>query len=297
MKKRFSLRYFLLICIVFLIATFVLGAFVFPRTKRSDSVISTLLLAKNVPLVETITISDSMNDTHITLTKKTNDEKIEWTAYSSFLFPADGTIVENFIDTLSQKRTLFVFSKNSSAWKSLLLDTENALQVRAEAQNATILCDVFFGIENYNSKRISLRTARDVTVFQTENNLYPYLKTDPSWWANMQLFPVSFSASDIQRITFNTDTRYVRSSVQSSAELENYTRILTGSRGTHIVPYTASDFTAADFDVLRLELGNGTTEYITIYHTNGEIFYVRPNTAQYCLEISSWTYSRLTEGL
>jgi hypothetical protein len=306
----------------------VLGFFVFPKNRGIPPVVSTLLPERDIPRISSIIISAPGNGSlpvagTVTLEKQGNGWTGESSAEPGARFPVAESMISGFIETLGSRRNLYPLSSSASAWSSLGLTTQEAFHVQLRGSGGEIISDIFWGSDDFSGKRIALRTGRDITSFSTENDIYPYLKTQGRFWAVMELVPDRFSQDRVQEVSLRSLSgaqspsgalslslrRYSggwNSDIEGgtvSGDIDAWLETLSSARGSGIVRgLPLPPEAAADLITVRLGLGDNTERLLTFavfpqenLPGEGENQYsVYYGTGSgYGLTVSEWTWNRI----
>ena len=148
-------------------------------------------------------------------------------------FPLNQQKIASFIKSLSSIRKVYHISDNVLLYKDYKLD-ENGFFVEARDDSKAILLDLCFGIQNYNGAKISFRTGKSTSIYETESDLSIFLYTDTHRWSDMLLLP--------KETAFFEETEVLQCSIdnlpiftESRAELESFLYKLKTYRGSLVL--------------------------------------------------------------
>ncbi len=300
-----------------LLVLFVCGTWIFPAGKGPGKISSSFLPPQSEARIQSVSLFSPQTDETVILEKSGGGQ---WQGrQDDVVFPADETVVSNFIEVLSRRRDLYSLSSSPAAWASYGLADDSAFRIQVRDGGGNIGADLYVGNENYTARRLSFRSGRDVSSFQTENDLYPFLKTDAKWWADMRLFPVKdggFEPDQIQSVSVRTpDGAWAVRRVSSARSSQNpwstervsgnvsppedadaintWLSALVSARGADFVSGMPQQTEASSVTV---ETGSGKTfrlDVLSAETADGTVYFAVPENAPYALGISAWTYSRI----
>lgn len=295
-----------------------LASFLGRNSRAPEAVSSALLNPARVGSVAEIRISDAGGGITLRL------EGGIWTGrQDGVVFPVAADTVEAFLGKASRIRTLYaVSSGEASAPGRFGLDGESALEVSFVARDGAVVSRLFFGSSNYSGHRIHVRTD-DSPVYETDDDLFPWLETSARRWADMSIVPLAAAgavAGDVQRILAQRGETG-RVLYPDDAGFQEAASALLSLRGGRILPAgevtTATDGNGAGpLLFLRLDMGNGGTVSIRVFAAQAssgeeEEYLVLPEVQpgaggaaasvcrgfSYALGISGWTYGRLSDAI
>ena len=279
-----------LICIAGLLVQF------FTRITEPDSVVSALLNTKYVPDIRQIVISDFAGQKSVTLEYVSGDC---WTA---------------------GMRTLRIVSQAQDTRTRFGLDGNSAVQIQFYTTDAVCCSDLYFGNSNYSGKRLYVMTP-DSPVYETENDLFPWLDAGAKHWAEMTLISGSFlgitDASQIQRIVAVTGG-HSAIYMPGTEVFSETSELFLSLRGGALLPPGVVPAGMEPVATITVDTGDGGTAGLYFYDTGGDadrnsgIYVVtetKPGAAvpapvqdasgnlRYVFEISRWTWDRITRQL
>ncbi len=287
--------FFLMICSILIGVLLFIRTILFSGTKGISGKDTALLNPKYQDAVSEIYLRSGISE--VFLYKK---ENFWWGSASieneNVIFPLNSNKILDFIKTLSSIRKVYHISDNASLYKDYNLDG-NAFYIEARDSSKAILLELFTGRLNYNGAKISFRTGKSISIYETESDLVPYIHTQAEKWADMLLLPAEHAAFDetealgcsIDGIPVFPDNR---------TELEAFLHKMITARGSVIQPGFADNRNVTVFShivlietpqkIIRLFfIKNGTNETYSVQtEINGKL-------SAYSLEISSWTFNNL----
>ena len=301
-----------LICIAGLLVQF------FTQITEPDSVMSALLNTKYVPDIRQIVISDFAGQKSVTLEYVSGDC---WTGTDGeIVFPADAAMIQNFITAAAGMRTLRIVSQAQDTRTMFGLDGNSAVQIQFYTTDAVCCSDLYFGNSNYSGKRLYVMTP-DSPVYETENDLFPWLDAGAKHWAEMTLISGSFlgitDASQIQRIVAVTGG-HSAIYMPGTEVFSETSELFLSLRGGALLPPGVVPAGMEPVATITVDTGDGGTAGLYFYDTGGDadrnsgIYVVtetKPGAAvpapvqdasgnlRYVFEISRWTWDRITRQL
>ena len=218
----------------------------------------------------------------IIISKQNNN----WLGQSSSLskdtyWPCDSQVLANFIETYSSITDLYKIGEKETSWESFSVDEESSVCVSLSDYDGNILSKIYFGSQDTLTQRIAVRTWKSDIVYEVQDDIVTYLKTDSSFWADPFIYP--------QCIT--DYSRRQSESLLRRGKLVNFDSSIN-----------------VEERILKKDFENGAQAIFAIYKNNDD-YIVQPfftsgvlydeqvkNTISkinYCYSISSWTYERL----
>lgn len=305
-NKKSKLVFLISLCLVFAVLYAVLGEVT--QNKYNDSERSSLLNPKYQHNVASISVSQP-GGTTVQLSACRNF----WlgttldTSGETICFPV--IQIQQCINEFSSLRTMYLLSDDINTAVQYGLAKNQALSISFSNHEQEILSHLYFGTVNHTGKRIRVKAAAGTSIYEIENNLFPWLTAEPKRWADMNIIPQSVFGSldekQIQRIR-------IGSTILSggSEDIKNVAHILLTLRGADIIPVSrAGDLLFK----IQLDTGDGTKIQLSIYTDKSQQaqFCIVPQIGgadswpvslhnavqklQYALSISEWTYNRILE--
>ena len=215
------------------------------------------------------------------------------------IFPLNSNKISDFIKTLSAIRKVYHISDNASLYKDYNLDG-NAFYIEARDSSKAILLELFTGRLNYNGAKISFRTGKSTSIYETESDLVPYIHTQAEKWADMQLVPVYAAFEETEVLGCSIDG--IPAFQDNRIELEAFLHKVLSARGSVIQPGFAADRSTADFaHIMLIETPQKIIRLFFIKNESNETYSVQTETngkiSAYSLEISSWTFNNLFNNI
>lgn len=271
---------------------------VFFRTKTSLPAEQTSLLNKKyIELIDTILIDDpasgaSLTLTNVLLNNQTDSKTWIGKTEEGLIFPVRISISQ-MLGIFSSTIKVQNISHSYESWNAYGLKPEQALSLTfTNSQSMEVFSKIFFGSENFNGQTIFFRTEK-APVYQTKNIFYQYLNASLTW-CDTSLLPsyTGITESTVQRIiiTCNDGLKKIFTPDESSS----YAGRLIQSTGKPVI----NTINTAEL-VLTVSIENGDTSDYTLnvyYEREKDLYYiVNSSFFKYALEISEWTYNRLTD--
>ncbi len=284
---------FLMICSILIGVLLFIRTILFSGTKGISGKDTALLNPKYQDAVSEILLRSGTSE--ILLYKK---ENFWWGTVSidnkNVIFPLNSNKISDFIKTLSAIRKVYHISDNVSLYKDYNLDN-NAFYIEARDSSKAILLELFTGRLNYNGAKISFRTGKSISIYETESDLVPYIHTQPEKWADMLLLPAEHAAfAETEVLGCSIDVIPVFQ--DNRTELEAFLHKLITARGSVIQPGFANN--TIDFSrMVLIETPQKIIRLLFIKNESEETYSVQTEIngklSAYSLEISSWTFNNI----
>ncbi|HAK68372.1 MAG TPA: hypothetical protein DEO40_07685 [Treponema sp.] len=176
--------------ILFLALSFIPSA----KRNRPESKQTALLNANHISSIKSIKIEgfEHGERQYVVLSKHGS----VWEGYDSLTgsrWPADLQAVEKCIENAASIVNVRTVASKSSSWKSFGVDDESASKISVFSEDGSVLTSLCFGKSDGLTRRISFRTSRDETVYETDYSLSPYLTASSSFWADPFIYPQSLT--------------------------------------------------------------------------------------------------------
>ncbi len=284
---------FLMICSILIGVLLFIRTILFSGTKGISGKDTALLNPKYQDAVSEILLRSGTSE--ILLYKK---ENFWWGSVSidneNVIFPLNSNKISDFIKTLSAIRKVYHISDNVSLYKDYNLDN-NAFYIEARDSSKAILLELFTGRLNYNDAKISFRTGKSTSIYETESDLVPYIHTQAEKWAAMQLLPAEHAAFDETEV-LGCSIDGIPAFQDNRTELEAFLHKLITARGSVIQPGFANNTTEFSRMVL-IETPQKIIRLFFIKNESEETYSVQTEIngklSAYSLEISSWTFNNI----
>ena len=267
-------------------------AFVLPKERRfKEKTFTTAYLSSDVAKnIDEINLSGAGFALKLKKVEGKKDEKKSWIANlgETFSFPVDSTTVESFISTLTKIRAVNEVSKKADSWNNLGVG-ENAFVVEIFCAS-DVPVRLYFGKSGMGSSRISFRSEKSVSTYQTENDIDTFLQTDPSFWADPYLIAGNErNAEDLQLVIFEK--------TYSGRELAKIAENLLSLRRGLLCGEENTEKSEADA-VLEANFLSGNAVKMSFYSADSLYFVkseMKDEKITYWFEISAWTFQKLQE--
>lgn len=105
-------------------------------------------------------------------------------------WPCDIQTIENFLSEAEKENFLYKKAEKVSSWASLGVDEKNSCRVSFFKNGSEKVSEFFFGIEDPVTERISFRTSKEQTVWETKTSVSNFLFKDASFWADPYIEPL-----------------------------------------------------------------------------------------------------------
>ncbi|MBO4439186.1 MAG: DUF4340 domain-containing protein [Spirochaetaceae bacterium] len=285
--------FFLMICSILIGVLLFIRTILFSGTKGISGKDTALLNPKYQDAVSEILLRSGTSE--ILLYKK---EKFWWGSVlidnENVIFPLNSNKISDFIKTLSAIRKVYHISDNVSLYKDYNLDN-NAFYIEARDSSKAILLELFTGRLNYNGAKISFRTGKSTSIYETESDLVPYIHTQAEKWADMQLLPAEHAAFDETEV-LGCSIDGIPAFQDNRTELEAFLHKLITARGSVIQPGFANNTT--DFSrMVLIEMPQKIIRLFFIKNESEETYSIQTEIngklSAYSLEISSWTFNNI----
>lgn len=213
-------------------------------------------------------------------------------------FPLNKSKIDSFINTLSSIRKVYHISDNVSLYKDYKLDSD-AFYIQARDNSKAILLELFTGKLNYNASKISFRTGKSTSIYETDSDLIPYIHTEAEKWADMQLLPSYFSFKESEVLSCSIDGFAVYEG--NRMEMESFIHKVLASRGSVILPSYINNMNEADCaHIILIETPQNNIRLFFLQNSSDDNYSVQSEIngqiSGYSIEISLWTYNNLFEN-
>ncbi|AEE16721.1 DUF4340 domain-containing protein [Treponema brennaborense] len=301
--------------------------------SRPRAVRSALLNPKYADTVAGVTISRAGQTAAVS--KREGDVWIG--TADGIAFPVESKTVAELLETVKKIRNMYIISDDytdkTGRSDPFQLAEHSAYRLDFTLADGSVRPSLYFGANDYTGRRIYCRTSQSDTVYETEDDLFPRLKTDAKSWADMRLIPQSLTGalepSAVQRIRI-TGGASARTLTPKDASFQDTARRILSARAGAIIPDPdsraglANTRAAAPANVsaeaarITVDAGDGTVvtlaffparesaetdTYYVVPHIepgparNGAAFAETIGSCSYALEISSWTFENLISPL
>lgn len=306
------------------ILTSIPGIMLGVQKTNISSVKSALLNMKYVNQVNEITFSFPDGCSFI-FNKTTNRLKTEvWMGQKEdgTVFTANTTLLEQLIARASQTRSMAEVSDSYTAWSALGLSDDNAVNVtfssNAADGSSTTFSSLFFGYGNADATMIYVRNDRKSSSWRIQDDFSSYLTDSISFWADQRLLPIGSSdETDPSRSSISTLTqdgnRTLVNDVSSRTVFDEKVHTLLSLRSSGLLSLTDFEMHAPQaIPVMQITLSDtssadnsgayGCIVYQAVFEDGVEYFarnfgILSADLAPYLLQISEWTFSKISETL
>ncbi|MBO5137707.1 MAG: hypothetical protein J6B81_04330 [Spirochaetaceae bacterium] len=243
------------------------------------------------------------------------------------VFPVAEGFMDSFLKSVCEVRELYIVAENPTEkqLESFNLSYNQSVQVDYMLADKTMCSSLSFGGNNYSGQRIyfyakptSFATIdSSVVVYETKDDIFPWLNSSAKHWADMNLIPQTLlgnaKESDIQYLVVS----YSKSDFSILPSQNGFFEIVSklfSLRGGSILPLSATE--GAELEAtISLETGTGgiaTLQLLKKIDETETLFFVVPqitpgvenkavssaaSACSYSLEISQWTYNALLEEI
>ncbi len=108
---------------------------------------------------------------------------------NEFIWPADMQLVENLLATSSSAMKSYEKSASRKDWGDFGLKEKDAFSLVFYDSSHQPLSSLLFGDEDSLTGRIYVRAASEVTVYEVDAKIIPFLTVDEAFWADPFLYP------------------------------------------------------------------------------------------------------------
>lgn len=202
------------------------------------------------------------------------------------IWPASTQTATNIIQSATKVVSMYIKSDNNKSWNSLGVDENNARTVTFYTSSGEIVSELYFGMENNNTNRVYVRSGKNLTVYEIDNEITTFLTTETSFWCDPYLYPLSL---------IGASEKETQTALRHGKLIE-----LDTSKGEYAT-------------TINKDFGNGAEIKLSIYKGNAVAdetdYYVFPSfipspafteeekaavaSLSYAYSISSWTYEKL----
>lgn len=321
-QKRLKVLILGSFCILGMITA--IPGFMFNAGKTNmSSVKSALLNPKYASEVNQINITfpaDYDNSQLIFKQKKSSSGNNTWicTRNDGLSFPVNGKLIDQLIEKASLTRSMAVVSDSYSAWQSLGLTDDTAINMSFEndfSEGGQLFSSLYFGYENADSTMIYVRNDRKSTTWRIQDDISSYLSDSVSFWADQHLLPTDSSKeADDTRTLITVETadgiKTLYNSFSDSSLFDDTIHALLSLRSSEILSVEEFRSEAPQaVPVMKISLSGSTesdsygfTVYEAVFEDGVEYFarnygILSEADSTYLLQISDWTYSKLIETL
>ncbi|MBO7174807.1 MAG: DUF4340 domain-containing protein [Spirochaetaceae bacterium] len=242
---------------------------------------------------------------------------------SSMVFPVDSTLMEEFLATMMQVRSLSLVSQkqDQETLASFGLASQEGFSQEGYTfsfllQDGTVASQVIFGDTNYSGYRIYLKTPES-PVYLTEDDFYPWLSLSAKSWAEMDLVSRQLlgitGTRDVQGLEIKVfdeeGARFHKNIMPTNEDFSSkVSRLLSLRGGSLIEPSVVLGRKL--LGEITLDTGSGSRSVLQVYE--GQVsqldqevssYYLIPQIysrggdeisgLSYGFEISSWTWEAL----
>lgn len=294
-----------------LLITLFLGKAVFPQNKGIKTIETALLNSKYISEIEKIKIETSFSNLDLC------NENQEWIGKSEGMsFPIEKETLEEFLSLLLKIRDVsIVASKDDKS--TFGFDEKSFIKVNILGNEDKSFTDIIFGSENYNGRKIYFRTSDNENVYQMENDIASFLTPVAKWWGNVEVFPDEFIPSkpediiEIETLFSDDKSKNYKLALSRSSEWEftqddissivdretafSYIKNIKAARASQIVP-TKTLRTKEEETVIQIK-DKANIPYKVSFFKQDELYYAYYDNGKYsyCLEMSGWTFDKLTQ--
>ena len=106
-----------------------------------------------------------------------------------FVWPADMQSVGKLLELASSVIRSYEKSSSRKDWGAFGITDSEAFSLSFYDSSHKTLSFLYFGIDDPLTGRVSVRSASDVTVYEVDGGIQPYLTADESFWADPFLYP------------------------------------------------------------------------------------------------------------
>ena len=271
------------ICDFILLVLFA-ASFIFKSKSNTIETRETVLLnAASLKSISRIVITDGSSGGESVTLRRNDDFWSGTDSVTNTVWPADPQLVRNLMDSLVQVRTVRVKAVSQDSWEDLGIDEENAFSIQIMDEGSNEILSLYFGHVDSLTQRISFRTSKDNTSYETDFEMRSYLNSSSSFWADPFLFPVFLSGT----ASVNMQSSYRHGSMMPIAALPD-----------------------EPVNVLKKTFENGSRAVYSVYETEDDIiivpqFYASQSMTQleqdairkcnYRYSLSQWTYEHILE--
>lgn len=190
LKKR-TIYILLTITSVLLVLLFI-GKLNSKKNSEVRPITTSMLNPKYADSIASIAIKTPQSQKEITLTKTDsvwtgiakNDDDLQ-----GVVWPVQLQTVNNLISISTKVAKMYIKSDSNSSWNTLSVTQDKASTIIFTGEDGQILSELYFGVINPITERISMRSAAKQTVYETDDVISVYLTTDVSFWADPYIYP------------------------------------------------------------------------------------------------------------
>lgn len=294
---------FLRASLLFLMIIFAVGIVVKNNGAKVESIETALVNPKYINDISEIEIripKDGNRSVPIDKTIPTESVSIEyeyvllshkgalWTGKSSEQkgaeWPVSKPTVENLISNATNIVKMYKKSDNIKNWQSLSVTENTAKTLIFKGKDGNYISQLYFGVENPITNRVSVRSAARQSVYEMEQSIMNFMTTQSSFWCDPYLYP--------QYVTGLNDS-------ESSSFLR------------HGQVAKAIEMSEKPVQTVKKSFGNGAELVLKIFKQQSNDYYVVPtftssvtsgaqerkaiSSLSYSYTISAWTYEKLLE--
>lgn len=306
------------------ILTAIPGILVGARKTNISSVQSALLNPKYTSQINAIAFSFPKG-VSLTFKKRINMTGNEiWTCSTQdgTVFTANSTILEQLVQQAQKTRSMAEVSDSFSAWASLGLTDDNAVHVTFSHNDndgsSTTFSSLFFGYQNADATMLFVRNDRKSSSWRIHDDFSSYLTDSISFWADQRILPIgSLTETDASRafitVRMQDTARTLLNNADSGSQFDNIIHTLLSLRSSELISVSEFQKEAPNSqEIMKItlsastEAGDSASYGFTVYEAvfeDGVEYFVRnfgilsAEQASYLLQISEWTFSRITESL
>lgn len=274
------------LCLLFFMSA-ILGV-VF-ASKKNALKTSEMVLLSSQKINDIFSVTLSKADDAITLQKTQNND---WFGIKDDMtFFVDNAQLGRFFDSLTKKQTFYELTSKKNLYKDYNITDAKAFRILVKKEDGTILGDIYFGDTNFNETKRTVRSGNNMRIYYIDDNMYYFLHTDTSHWANMSVVPQKLSErmpNDVVAIFING----LQVTHLDKNQFEEYLQTLKNARSSRIVSTALKNNTNA-LSTLSINCVNETFTFDFYKTLDGYACFWRNAPFNSGVEFSEWTYKRL----